>query len=134
MAVDTASLLEAVRQLGRERTQALADRFVEVAQGIAPRRTGAGADSITVESIDETGSGYVARIVVGETYMLFQNEGTGIYGPDGEPITARRGGVLAFDWPAAGGMVFAHSVRGTEPTHWWDRTIAAWGMIVETAR
>ena len=67
-------------------------------------------------------------------YASFQNYGTGIYGPEGTPIVPRRpGGVLVFDWPAAGGIVFARSVRGTEPTHYWERTLDEWPEILKAS-
>jgi hypothetical protein len=42
--------------------------------------------------------------------------------------------VLVFDWPAAGGIVFARQVRGTEPTHFWERTLDAWPAIIASTQ
>jgi hypothetical protein len=127
--MDTAALADRVRQAALDRGQRLGEAFVNAAQNNAPRRTGAGADSIVIDGVSESAHGVVVRIVVGEIYMRYQNEGTGIYGPEGTPIVPH-GHVLVFDWFAAGGVVFATHVRGTEPTHWWDRTIAQWPDIV----
>jgi len=114
-----------------QRAQDLGDAFVETAQSYAPRRTGAGADSIAVEDVHATSSGVRVVIKVGEEYMAFQNFGTGIYGPRGTPIVPHKaGGVLVFDSLIGGGLVFARSVRGTEPTHFWERTVDAWPQIV----
>lgn len=132
MAVNTAGLERALRDRGRELAERIGKSFVNTAQGLAPRKTGAGADSIEVVSVDEAATGFTARIEVGEIYMRYQNEGTGIYGPDGTPIVPVSAKVLVFDSPILG-LTFAPSVRGTEPTHWWDRTLDAWPRIVSDA-
>lgn len=128
--VDVSGLQDRVRQFARERTERMAKRFVEVAQGYAPRASGTGADSIEVESVDESSFGVTARIVVGEQYMAYQNFGTGVYGPRGVPITPQNGTFLVFPAKIGGGLVFARSVRGTEPTHFWERAVDQWGRIV----
>lgn len=132
MAVNTDGLRRLVQSRGRDIADAIGASFVAKAQGLAPRRTGAGADSIVVDGVDEYGEGFRIRIVVGEVYMRYQNEGTGIYGPEGTPIVPRSAKVLVFDSPVLG-LTFAPSVRGTEPTHWWDRTVDAWPEIVREA-
>lgn len=131
--VNTAQIERLVREHARDRMERLGRAFVDQARELAPRRSGDGADSIEAGDVQENSGGYSLTVTVGAEYMRFQNEGTGVYGPGGQPITARPGGVLAFDWPAAGGMVFAHHVRGVEATHWWDRTILAWPRIVSAA-
>ena len=45
--------------------------------------------------------------------------GTGVYGPSGQPITAKSGGVLSF--MLGGTRVYAHSVKGTPPREWVER-------------
>jgi hypothetical protein len=132
MTVDVGGLPERVRQYALDRALTLGQAFVNAAQNNAPRRTGAGADSIAVDSVEETSAGIAVRVVVGEVYMTYQNEGTGIYGPLGVPIRPVAAKVLVFD-SAVLGLVFATSVRGTEPTHWFDRTIDQWPAIVGDA-
>lgn len=129
MTVNTDGLERAVRDRAREIAKRLADEFVNTAQTLAPRRTGAGADSIVAESVDESSDGFTVRVVVGEEYMRFQNEGTGIHGPTGTPIRPVSAKVLVFDSPILG-LTFAPEVQGTEPTHWWDRTVQMWPQIV----
>jgi len=133
MPTNVAGLLRAVERHAIERFERVGDEFVRTAQDLAPRRTGAGADSIEASEANQSGSSVTIRVTVGEEYMKYQNEGTGVYGPTGTPIRASGGGVLAFDWPAAGGMVFVHYVRGSEATHWWDRTLQAWPQILRRA-
>jgi hypothetical protein len=113
---------------------AIADEFVNTARGFAPRRTGELADSIEVDSVSRGTGGVTARIVVGAPYATFQNFGTGIYGPSGTLIEPKRAnGVLVFDSLIMGGLVFVRWVRGTEPTHFWERTLDQWGDIVARA-
>lgn len=126
--VNAAALERKVRDYAEAQTVKAAEAFVTLCRSNMPRRTGAMAESVQVDSIYESRSGYTARIVVDSPYARFQNEGTGIYGPDGAPITPKSGNVLVFD--GIGGMVFARSVRGTEPTHFWERTIERWPDIL----
>lgn len=134
MTVDVEALREQVREYAEARAHALGDQFIEVLRGNMPRRTGDMAESAEVDSVRETSSGFAVSIIVRSPYARFQNDGTGIYGPDGNPIYPRkRGGVLVFDWPAAGGVVFARHVRGTEPTHFWERTLDQWPRIIAEA-
>ena len=126
--VDVSGLVARVQDEGLQRCGELADEFVNAARSFAPRRTGAGVDSIEVTSIGASGQGFTATVEVGEEYMVFQNQGTGVYGPSGQPITPKHGNVLVFD--GIGGIVFARSVRGSEPTHFWERTIDNWPRIV----
>lgn len=129
--VDVSQLEAAVRDYSEEKARQLGEQFVEVLRDHMPRRSGALAASAEVESVEVTARGASARIVVGAEYAVWVNEGTGIYGPDGVPIEPRRpGGVLVFDWPAAGGIVFTRRVSGSEPTHYWERTLEAWPAIV----
>jgi hypothetical protein len=131
--MDMSSLETRVRDAGRERVELLADEFVNAVKSFAPRRTGRGADSVEVVDISDSGDEYVARIEVGEDYMVWQNYGTGIYGPSGEPIRPKHGNVLVFD-ATIGGLTFATWVRGTEPTHFWERAIDNWPRIVAGLR
>lgn len=131
MSVDTSVLEQAVRDYAVTKLAELADAFVFVAQGNAPRRTGALAESISHDEPTVAGDTVSCTATCTADYAEYQEEGTGVFGPDGVPITPRRkGGVLAFDMPSAGGMVFARSVLGTEPTHFWQRSLDMWGTIV----
>ncbi len=97
----------------------------------ASRRTGEMADSVEVTDPEYDGEQITMTASVGADYGIYQEEGTGIFGPLGTPITPKRpGGVLVFDWPAAGGVVFARKVRGSEPTRFWSKALAEWPQIV----
>jgi hypothetical protein len=102
----------------------------EVKRG-APRRTGELVGSIERDDPTVAGDTININVTVGAEYARYVDEGTGIYGPDGRPITPKRpGGVLRFDWPAAGGIVFARRVRGSPPTRFWQKAVAMWPFIV----
>jgi hypothetical protein len=127
------SLEDTIEQFAFDRMSAIADEFVATCRTFAPRRTGALAESIEVDSVTRGTGGVTARIVVGAPYASFQNYGTGIYGPNGSPIYPRSGKVLVFDSAILGGLVFVRWVRGTEPTHFWERTLEQWSDIIARA-
>ena len=123
------SLADAIRDLAAQRVMpTLAEGLADRARGYTSRRTGALHDSITAET-----DGLRARVQVGAEYGRYQNEGTGIYGPNGQRIRPRRARALVFDWPAVGGIVFAASVAGSEPTRFWTKAVEEWPDIVREA-
>lgn len=128
---DIEAVQAAVREYARTRTETLAETFVETVQGFAPRRTGALADSVSVDSISESSAGFSARIVVESDYAVFVNFGTGLYGPSGAMIVVGPPEVMVFD--GIGGTVFTHRSRGSEPTHFWERAVDQWPAIVGAA-
>lgn len=131
MPVDASALEQRLREMAVEEADKLADRVVEIAQSRCSRRTGTLADSISNEGAVSTGNGATAHVVVGEDYGKYQDEGTGIYGPEGTRIEGNP--LLAFDWPAAGGLVIVHSVAGSPGTHFWTDTVNDWPSIVASA-
>ncbi len=131
--IDTSRVELLVREHAMLRMQGLADTFVERAQQNASRRTGEMADSISHDLPEDRGERITCTATCTAEYAQYQEEGTGIYGPEGVPITPRSSPVLVFDWPAAGGIVFARSVQGSEPTHFWSRTIEDWPLIVSAS-
>lgn len=100
--------------------QRAADQTVEETQGAASERTGELRDGITHTPPAYSEPYVICQIQSAASYSGYQDEGTGIYGPSGAPIVPLRpGGVLVFDWPAAGGVVFARSVQGAPGRHFW---------------
>lgn len=99
---------------------AVTERMVEDTRQACSRRTGQLADSIGADPWQEEATRFTSTIRATAPYARFQNDGTGIFGPTGSRIYPRKpGGVLAFDWPAAGGVVFARSVQGSPGTHFF---------------
>ena len=129
--VDASALLAATTDTGVKMARRASRLFVQTARGRAPRRTGALADSIREHPPVVTPTRVTVRVTCDAEYGEYQDQGTGIYGPQGRPITPKKpGGLLVFDWPAAGGVVFARKVRGTEPTRFWSSTVKDWPVIV----
>lgn len=123
------TLDDGLRELALRLGTRLGDEFVNEAQNNASRRTGEMADSVAADPPEFTGESVVVHVAVGAEHGIYQDQGTGIYGPEGVPITPRSARVLRFDSPILG-LVFAHSVRGSEPTRWWTKAVDAWRQIV----
>lgn len=72
--------------------------------------------------MDSTGTQVKAWVYSNLEYALYVHEGTGIYGPKGQPIRPKRGQFLRFEVrnprttaPGRGNIVFARQVRGQRP-------------------
>lgn len=126
----TSTLDRGVRTLALDLAQRLADRFADEVRTTAPRATGEIADSVEVGGAVETGDEVHCSITVGAEHARYRDEGTGIYGPEGRRIEGNP--LLAFDWPAAGGLVIVHSVAGSPGTHFWSNAVQNWPNIVST--
>lgn len=120
-----------MREIGMTGMSRMTTEFVDRAQSRVSRRTGNTAASIHATDPVDLGNAIEARILVDEESGKYQDEGTGIYGPEGQPIQGNP--LLAFDWPAAGGLVIVHSVKGSPGTHFWTRTVEDWPDIVRAA-
>jgi hypothetical protein len=97
-------------------------RVQRAAQRIAPVRTGRLRESINVRMRPGI-RGVVVEVGTSLNYALYQHDGTGVYGPRGRPIRARRGKVMVFD--VGGQRVFAREVRGVPGTKFLARALSA---------
>lgn len=131
MSADASALVQLLRDRSLQWCDDLADEFVRTAQSRVSRRTGTLHDSIENEGAIEAGDFYVAHVVVGEEYGIYQDEGSGVFAPSGTRIQGRP--FLAFDWPAAGGLVIVRSVSGSPGTHFWSEAVNEWPLIVRRA-
>lgn len=112
-----------------------ADIAVQQTQDAASRRTGALAQGISHTPPVLVGTWATCDILSAEPYSAAQDEGSGIYGPTGQRIFPTHAKVLRFDWPAAGGVVFAKSVAGSPGRHFFhepmpDRWRTALGQVI----
>lgn len=121
-----------VDQLGvkiREHALRLVERAVDAAvvdtQAHASRRTGATVDGISRTQPQLQDPYVTCQIVSAEPSSRWQDEGTGIYGPAGMRIFPTHAKALRFDWPAAGGVVFARSVAGSPGKHFFHEPMPA---------
>ena len=135
--VNTDALKEGCTQYAIDALTRIADAFVEAAQGRCSRWTGALADSIKHDDVTDNGGNSVSCVASAGSddvdYAQYQDEGTGEYGPEGGRIYPVSAKALRFDWPAAGGIVFAKSVAGAPGTHFWSDTVDDWSNIVSSA-
>lgn len=66
-----------------------------------------------------------ARVGSGLKYAVWHHEGTGIYGPHGQPIRPVRAKVMVFTPKGSSKKVFARSVRGQRGTKYLKRALPA---------
>lgn len=95
-----------------ERELALRGQWIaNEAKRRAPVDNGTLRNSITWE-LGRKGSKLIVRVGTNLKYARYVHDGTGIYGPRGQPIRPVRASVLR--WPAkGGGFVFAREVKGS---------------------
>lgn len=103
----------------------VADRTANIARGNAPVDNGPLRGSIRVSEIVVTGNRMRIWVYTNLEYGLYVHEGTGIYGPKGQPIRPKRGRYLRFEArnarttaPGRGTIVFAREVRGQRPNRY----------------
>jgi hypothetical protein len=101
----------------------LVDRALDVTvadtQAHASRRSGDLAAGVSATGPVLNDTQVQAQIISAADYSKFQDEGTGVFGPTGSRIFPKTAKALRFDWPAAGGIVFAKSVAGSPGTHFF---------------
>lgn len=111
-----------------------ADITVADTKADASRATGALADSISHDEPQASVPLISCRITATAPYARWQDEGTGIYGPSGQRIFPTHAKALRFDWPAAGGVVFAKSVAGSPGKHYFTEPMPArWANALQSA-
>ncbi|MGW0681819.1 HK97 gp10 family phage protein [Streptomyces sp. NPDC002754] len=100
------------------RVQAYAKQYAPVDNG--PLRASITAD-VTANPARRNVTGRVESRL---PYAIYQELGTGIYGPRGTPIRPKRGRYLVFTPKGASRPVFARQVRGTPPKRYLTRALA----------
>lgn len=81
------------------------------AKQLSPIDSGRLRQSILVSPMQQAGNTFTGSVGTGVGYTAWLENGTGIYGPLGRPITPKTKKVLAFVG-RGGKMVFAKSVKG----------------------
>jgi hypothetical protein len=99
-------------------------RVVSRARQLAPRWTGGLADSIYFKIIRDSG-GLAGIVGAKSKHAIFQERGTGIYGPLHRVIVAKPGKVFVFPDRATGKLVFTRRIKGTPATHFLRRSLEA---------
>ncbi|MFJ8934025.1 HK97 gp10 family phage protein [Streptomyces sp. NPDC102364] len=100
------------------RVQAYAKQYAPVDDG--PLRASITADV----TVDEARGRVTGRVGSRLPYAIYQELGTGIYGPRGTPIRPKRGRFLVFTPKGASRPVFARQVRGSRPQRYLTRALA----------
>ncbi len=87
------------------------------AKELAPVDTNRLRNSILISPAVVTGNTITGSVGTNVTYSVFQEAGTGIYGPLGRPITPKTKKVLA--WQGKGGdWHYAKQVKGVRPKYY----------------
>ncbi|MDP9469054.1 MAG: hypothetical protein M3Q71_00085 [Chloroflexota bacterium] len=92
--------------------------YQATARQLAPISSGHLRGSIQLEPARRRGNTIEGSVGTVVRYAVFQERGTGIYGPAGRPIRPRRAKMLRFK--VGGRVVFAREVRGSRP-RWYFR-------------
>lgn len=111
--------------------QAIMDQVVVDAPG---PDTGELERSIGEESVSITANTIISVVAARARHAIWQDQGTGVYGPTGQRITSKTPGkplVFTID----GVTIFAMSVAGVPPTLFWSRNVTAqrWTAELEAA-
>lgn len=115
---DITRLTELARGIFSRATELLAQEVWGNIGREAPTDHGRLAGSFMIEAMNE----FDWRIYSNVEYSLWVHEGTGVYGPRGQPIVPVTASVLVFE--AYGKTWFLKSVQGQEPNPYADRAIA----------
>ncbi len=91
--------------------------YQATAKGLAPVDTGRLRSSIQLRPARRTGNQIEGSVGTSVRYSVFQELGTGIYGPLGRPIRPKTGKVLRF--VSRGKVVYAREVRGSRPRYYF---------------
>lgn len=131
--VDTTGLETFVRNfyngVGNDATEAMLDEWRSDPD--VPKDTGEMVDTMTVEQTEDSGPVLEWTIRAPAEHASWQEEGTGIYGPEAAPIFPTSSKVLVFYWKKTGRVMFLPSVLGTPATHWFSRIRDRWPEFVE---
>lgn len=114
----------------RRFTASVGSRVEVECQAFAPVDTGRLQNRITSGTVRVSRRSAAVRVEARAGYSLFVEEGTGIFGPTGAPITPKRARVLRFKPKGSARFVFARSVKGQPGQHFMrDGLISAIGKI-----
>lgn len=89
------------------------------AKQLAPIEHGNLRGSITTKGPTVTGMNVEARVGTNVEYARYQEEGTGIYGPNKTPIRPKT--VRRLAWKKGGQWFFAKEVRGVKPKRFFKQ-------------
>ena len=96
-------------------------RLHGTAKELVPVDQGTLRGSLIISPVTWSGSTATGNVGTNLHYAVYQEQGTGIYGPSGQPIRPKTKTVLA--WQKNGAWHFARQVRGVRPK-WYMRTSA----------
>ncbi len=129
--VDLSDLKDELRKVSKRRVEKATSRMTDDLKSDAPvgetaelrRKTG-------VEVTSASGNRITAVAVIDVDYGAFVIQGTRPH-----VIRAKPGGVLRFNWPKAGGIVFFAKVNhpGNAPNPFFNQVVNRWGQYLTRA-
>lgn len=126
--VDLSSLRDELVKVTRRRVEKANSSMTTDLKTSAPRgETGELVRKTGVEITSATKNRIVSEAVIDVTYGEFVVQGTPPH-----VIRAKRGRVLAFNWPKAGGVVFFAKVNhpGTDANPFFDNVVNRWSRYL----
>ncbi len=91
------------------------------AKQLAPVDTGTLRASIQVTPARDISGGWAGKVGTGLNYAIFQEAGTGIYGPLHQPIVAKNGQAMRFQ--IGGRWITAKSVKGVRARYYMKQSL-----------
>lgn len=116
LTVDEQAIQQLVSQHGEigQRVSEVTRRVANAARTMAPADKGMLRSSINEELVAR-GNTLVGRVYSDAPHALYVHQGTGIYGPNHQPIRPKRAKVLVFKPKGSSDFVFTDEVKGARP-------------------
>lgn len=135
---DASGLRKSIQRYAERRFTAGVAELIYQVRDAAPRDSGRLEEGVGEAGRSSSRGRWETTLVSPQEHASYQDQGTGIHGPKGQPIRARAGGVLAWEgrsrgsgFPGAGrtatGMIFATEVSGVRATGYWSNHVTPEG-------
>ena len=124
LTVNEQAIQQLVSQHGEigDRVSEITRRVANAARTLAPADKGTLRSSINEELVAR-GNTLVGRVYSDAPQATYLSQGTGIYGPGGQPIRPKRASMLVFKPKGSSEFVFTNEVKGARPNKFMLRAL-----------
>ena len=124
LTVNEQAIQQLVSQHGEigDRVSEITRRVANAARTLAPADKGTLRSSINEELVAR-GNTLVGRVYSDAPQATYLSQGTGIYGPSGQPIRPKRASMLVFKPKGSSEFVFTNEVKGARPNKFMLRAL-----------